>query len=418
MKKPTFFYGYVIVAASFCHPVDMSRHVFLPMVSFSNSYWSNLSSHGRRFSGASSLAFLMLGFMGIFAGRMNDRFGPRIIIVLSGVFLGGGYLLMSLLHSSWQLYLFYGVIVGTGMASHDIVTLSTVARWFVRKRGMMTGIAKVGTGAGQLMVPLIATALIAAYGWRTSYVIIGASVLVLYVLLAQLFRRDPQQMGLAPDNAKRALHEQNEAAEQGPTLHKAIRTRQFWTLSLAYFAVIFCLLTIVVHIVQHATDSGLSRPVAAGVLSAIGGVSMVGRFTMGRASDKIGCRRAIIICFIILIASFLWLQMVREFWMFYLFSIVYGFAHGGFYTLASPMTAELFGTKAHGSLFGIVQFCRHPGWRPGAAFGRLYLRPHRELPPGLLGLHCGRIDRTVFDVIPETKGTCTGENGGKGLKPG
>jgi MFS family permease len=355
MKKPTFFYGYIIVAASFaiqwtCLGTLFTYGVFFKLI------LAEFELSRATVSGASSLAFLMLGFMGIFVGRMNDRFGPRIIIVLSGLFLGGGYLLMSLLHASWQLYLFYGVIVGTGMASNDIVTLSTIARWFVAKRGMMTGIAKVGTGAGQFMVPLIVTALIAAYGWRTSYLIIGASVLVLYILLAQLFRRDPQQMGLAPDNAKWNLHEQNERGEQGLTLHEAIRTRQFWTLSFAYFCVIFGLLTIVVHIVQHATDVGLSRPVAAGVLSAIGAVSMVGRFTMGRASDKIGCRRAIIICFVILISSFLWLLMVQKLWMFYLFSIIYGFAHGGFYTLASPMTAELFGTKAHGSLLGIVQF--------------------------------------------------------------
>jgi MFS family permease len=66
-----------------------------------------------------------------------------------------------------------------GFSTHDVITLSTVARWFIKRWGMMSGIVKVGTGAGQLIVPLIATALIATYGWRHAYAIIGATALVI-----------------------------------------------------------------------------------------------------------------------------------------------------------------------------------------------------------------------------------------------
>ena len=188
-------------------------------------------------SGASSVGFLSVGFMGILAGRLNDRFGPRIIMVVSGLFLGGGYLLMSQLQTPWQLYLLYGIIVGTGMASHDVVTLSTVARWFIRSRGMMTGIVKVGTGAGQVIAPLIATVLIAAHGWRTSYLIIGAATLILFVLIAQLFRRDPQQAGLLPYGAGSAEAASTFGkAEKGLSLRETIRSRQFWTICIAYFS--------------------------------------------------------------------------------------------------------------------------------------------------------------------------------------
>ncbi len=353
--KPKLFYGYVIVAASFaiqwvCVGTLFTYGIFFKPL-LGEFGWSRAT-----ISGASSLAFLFVGFMGIFAGRLNDRFGPRIIMVVSGLFLGGGYLLMSLLQAPWQLYLFYGVIVGTGMASHDIVTLSTVARWFVRKRGMMTGVVKVGTGAGQLMVPMIVTALLAAYGWRTSYLIIGAAALILFVLLAQLFRRNPQQMGLLPYGAESMESVPSASAEPGLSLREAAWTRQFWTICLAYCSVIYCLLTIIIHIVPHATDAGLSATSATGVLSTIGGVSMAGRFIMGTASDKIGCKRAWVICFIILIASFGWLQITREPWMFYLFAVIYGFAHGGFFVLVSPMTAALFGTRAHGVIFGLIYF--------------------------------------------------------------
>ncbi|MEE8420012.1 MAG: MFS transporter, partial [Dehalococcoidales bacterium] len=312
-------------------------------------------------SGASSLAFLSIGVMAIFAGRLNDRFGPRIVMSVSAIILGVGYLLMSQLQVPWHIYLIYGVIIGTGMSSHDVVTLSTIARWFVRKRGMMTGIVKVGTGAGQLVVPLIASLLIAAYGWRMSYVILGAVTMVLFLAVAQFMRRDPRQMGLLPDGATSVVSPTTESAEEGLSLRVTVRTRQFWTVCLAQFAVIFSLLTIVIHIVPHATDLGLSGPAAAGILSAIGGVSMAGRFTMGTASDKIGLKRSLIICFVILIAGLLWLQVARELWMFYLFALVYGFAHGGFFTLVSPLIANLFGTKAHGAIFGMVYFVGNIG---------------------------------------------------------
>lgn len=303
--------------------------------------------------------------MAIFAGRLSDRFGPRLVMSVSAVVLGAGYLLMSRTQAPWQIYLFYGIIVGAGMGAHDVVTLSTVARWFVRKRGMMSGLVKVGTGAGQLVVPLLASLLIIGYGWRMSYVILGAATVVLFLAVSQFMRRDPRQMGLLPDGDTRKEEAAVPAAEAGLPLGEVVRTRQFWTVCLAQFTFMFSLLTIVVHIVPHATDLGISGPAAAGVLSAMGGVSMAGRFTMGAASDKIGTRRSIRICFIILIASFLWLQLARELWMFYLFALVYGFAHGGLFTLVSPLIARLFGTRAHGAIFGIVYFAGNLGGASG-----------------------------------------------------
>ena len=370
--KSRFFYGHVIVAASFalqwiCIGTMFTYGVFFKHLA-AEFGWSRAT-----ISGASSLAFLFLGLMGILAGRLNDRFGPRIIMAVSGVFLGLGYLLMSQIQAPWQLYLFYGIIVGTGMSTHDIVTLSTVARWFARKRGMMTGIVKVGTGAGQMVAPLLVSVLLAAYGWRMSYVIMGAAVVILFLAIAQFLRRDPQQMGLLPDGETKITVRQSKPVEEGLRLRDAVRTKRFWTLSLAYFTVIFCLLTIIVHIVPHATDIGISETKAAGILSVIGGVSMAGRFTMGTISDRIGCRRAMIICFVILIVSLFWLQAARELWMLYLFALVYGFAHGGFYTLVSPFTAQLFGTKAHGVIFGVVYFAGTVGGAIGPLLaGHIY----------------------------------------------
>jgi len=112
----------------------------------------------------------------------------------------------------------------------------------------------------------------------------------------------------------------------------------------------------VVHIVPHARDLGLPPTTAAGVLSTIGGVSMLGRIIIGTLNDRIGGKRSLIICFIILVCGLVWLQLSNASWMLFVFAIIYGFAHGGLFTVMSPTVAELFGTGSHGLLFGIVLF--------------------------------------------------------------
>ncbi|NNL76094.1 MAG: MFS transporter [Desulfobacterales bacterium] len=354
--KARYFYGYNIVAAGFAIQAVSIGALFAYGVFF-KEFQAEFGWSRATISGASSLAFLIMGAVGILAGRLNDRIGPRLLLVVSGSSLGLGYLLLSRLQAPWQLYVLYGVMVGIGFSTHDVITLSTVARWFKKRRGMMTGIVKVGTGSGQLLLPMIATGLIAVFGWRTSCLIIGAVSLVALVALAQLMRRDPQGVGLLPDNVSGERGDTaGESEERKVTLGEAFRTSQFWTLCIAEFAIFFCLLTIVVHIVPHARDLGLPPATAAGVLSTIGGVSMLGRIVMGTANDRIGGKRSLIICFIVLLGGLLWLQVANKAWMLLLFAVVNGLAHGGFFTVMSPTVAELFGTDSHGLLFGIVLF--------------------------------------------------------------
>ena len=356
MVRAKYFYGYYIVAACFVIQGVSIGAMFTYGVFF-KEFQAEFGWSRATISGASSLAFLVMGVAGIFAGRLNDKVGPRLLMVISGISFGLGYLLMSNLQAPWQLYLLYGVLIGVGLSTHDIITLSTVVRWFVRRRGMMSGIVKVGTGSGQLLVPLIAMALIATCGWRKSYVIMGAMVLVMLVAVALVLRRDPQTMGLLPDGRRdEPCGDGIGFTERGMSLMTAIRTMQFWTICAAEFIIFFCILTIVVHIVPHATDLGLPPATAAGVLSMIGGASMFARFLMGTANDRIGGKRSLVICFIMLLCGLVLLQVAREAWMLFLFAAVYGFALGGFFTVMSPTVAELFGIGSHGELFGIAVF--------------------------------------------------------------
>jgi MFS family permease len=254
------------------------------------------------------------------------------------------------------LYLFFGIIFGIGLSTVDVIALSTIARWFVKKRGIVTGIVKVGTGFGQMVIPFLVSILIIRYGWRSSCVIVGVSVLIILVAIAQLLRRDPGQMDLLPDGDASGSTDGAALDMKGLSLREAIRTRQLWTMCAAMLAIVYCLMTVMVHIAPYAREMNVSPTRAAGVLSTIGGVSMAGRFISGIAIDRVGSKKVIIFCFILLVAVLLWLQIATEMWMLYLFAVIYGLAHGGFFTSFSPIVAEFFGIKSHGALFGITMF--------------------------------------------------------------
>jgi MFS family permease len=354
--KGKYFYGYVIATACFSiQAVGIGTYIsfgvlFNPLIS--EFGWSRAS-----IAGASSMAFLLMGLLGIVGGRLNDRIGPRKLMTVTGIFFGLGYLLMSRLETVWQLYLFFGLIFGIGLSSVDVISLTTITRWFVRKRGVVTGIVKVGTGAGQMTIPFLASILITSYGWRYACILIGVVMLIILVAIAQLMRRDPGMMGLSPDGDETGPANEPALAVEGLSLGEAIRTRQFWTICAADLTIVFCLMLVVVHIVPFTIDIEVSPTRAAGVLSTIGGVSMAGRFISGLAIDRVGSRRVMIFCFFLLIAGLLWLQLAKELWMIYLFAVIYGIAHGGFFTTLSPLVAEFFGIKSHGALFGITMFC-------------------------------------------------------------
>ena len=336
-------------------------------------------------AGASSLAFLLMGFLGILVGNLNDRFGPRIIMAVTGVLYGAGYFLLSQVNSVWQYYLAYGLVVGMGLSSIDVIPMTVITRWFVRRRGMMTGLVKVGTGAGQLVMPLTAGLLIQTYGWRHASIILGVILCVFIVCTGQLLRRDPAQMGLLPDGGARPLQGRAGAPEGGLTAREALRTPQLWLFCLIAFVGMGCLLTVMLHIVPHASDIGLNPIKAAGVLSTLGGMSMLGRLMTGIAIDRIGTRKSMILCFVVIFSGFLWLQLAEKTWMLYLFAAVYGLAHGGFFTLLSPMVAELFGIKSHGVLIGIAFFCGNFGGAVGPVLaGHIFDIAHSYQPVFLI----------------------------------
>ena len=353
--NPKFFYGYVVVFASFCI-LMLAWGIFLSFGVFFESVLIEFGWTRATISAAYALAILISGLLSIGMGRLNDRFGPRLVMTGCGISLGLGYLLMSQISALWQLYILYGVLIAIGMSGTFVPLSSTIAHWFIKRRGIMTGIIVAGQGLGILIIPHIVSQLIAAYNWRTSYIIVGIIALVLLLLVAQLLKRNPGQIGQLPYGESERGKNSLSPKVRGFSLQASIHTRQFWMLCTIFLAFFFCLGVISVHIVIHSTGLGVPATTAASILGIIGGASIFGRIIMGSAGDRIGNRLAFIIGFILIVTALLWLAVAKETWMLFLAAIIFGFGYGGLLALLSPMTAELFGLRSHGVILGVLIF--------------------------------------------------------------
>jgi len=351
-QDPRFFYGYVIVVLVFVVML-LSWGIFLSFGVFFEPMLEEFGWTRAMTSGAYSIAFLVMGPFGLGVGRLTDRYGPRVVISGCGLLLGTGLLLMTRISALWQLYLVYGVIIGIGMSATWVPANSIVPRWFVKRRGLMTGIVLNGNGMGTLIIPPIAGWLIATYGWRLAYGVTGMAAFVLIILAAQFLKAEPAKVGQLPygaDNEAESVVMNN----GGYSLKEAIHTMQLWLLSGVSFCLWLVIGVIMVHIVIHATGMGMPASSATRILVLIGGASIVGRAAMGGFSDMIGNRKALMLSFAIMAASIVWLMISGNSWMLYLFGIVFGFSYGSLSPLVSPAVAELFGLSSHGAIFAVT----------------------------------------------------------------
>ncbi len=358
------FYGYIVVAAALLIIIlDYGSRLtigvfFKPILEEFN--WSRGLT-----SGAVTLSMLGQGTGAIFMGRLNDRLGPRFVMTLCGCLLGVGYLLMAIIHSVWQFYLFYGIIVGIGMSGAFAALLSTVARWFVKRRGLVAGIVSGGTGIGQLIAPPITNLLISTYDWRTSYVLMGGAVLVVGIVLAQFLKRDPGQMGLVPYGSDQIEKPKSSSSKRGITVREAMHTQQYWLLIGTFFSLGYILMAVSTHLVPHITDLGISTTAAASIFALCGMFLAIGCVALGAINDRLGNKRSLIIYFFFLAAALFWLTQLSSVWQFVSFAVLFGLSTGGSVPIESNILVDLFGIKSHGSILGTITF----GFACGGALG-------------------------------------------------
>jgi len=364
-EKPRFYYGYVIVTAAFIillvnFGLYFSFGVFFKPILNDFDWPRGLTS------GAISLSWIIGGLMSVITGKLNDKFGPRILTTVCGTLFGTGLLLISTLTSLWQLYLYYGIMIGIGTATM-IPLMSTISRWFIHKRTVMTGIMLTGSGVGSILMPLIATWLISTEGWRPTCLILGIINLVVVIIAAQFLKRDPSKIKQKLEMSIQSDAQVLTKNSAGLSIKQALHTQQFWFISAIFFCFGLSINIIMLHMVPHITDMEISAQNAANIFAAMNGVSIASRIILGRTGDKIGNKRVFVLVFAILLVSYIWLMFVRELWTLYIFAIVFGLAFGAGITQESPITANTFGLNSHGVIFGAVSI----GHTLGATLGTL-----------------------------------------------
>ena len=371
--KHKLFYGWVVVVAF----LAIGTTIFGTRFSF-GLFFKSIESEFDLTRAATSGVFSTYTVLGcafaILGGWALDRYGPRIIILLMGLFTGFSLLLTSQTNSSWQLFITYSLLLSIGTGAIYVVTMSTVSRWFDKKRGFALGIASSGSGLGIVVVAPFATYLISNFGWRMSYIVMGLIASLIVIPLSRLLRKDPYEIGALSDGAKsdsteisvkEPKNKQGSIQSTGLSLPQVSRTSSFWVLGFIWLLFASCLFLILIHIVPYATDMGISAMEAAAVLGLMGGTSIAGRVLMGRVSDSIGRKTTAIICSLLQVGAMVWLVWSQDLWMLYLFALVYGFAYGG---LTPPLTAligDTFGLRNIGIILGVLEI----GWGVGAAIG-------------------------------------------------
>ncbi len=310
-------------------------------------------------SGAYSLYFLWHGLMYLVAGSLTDRYGPRLVLMISVLMLGSGYALMSTIHAPWQLYLSYGILLGTGMSFAYLPVISTVSRWFVRRRGTALGLTVAGVGIGTLLLAPFAQFLISEFGWRASYLILAALVVVIALPVSRLMRLDPSEKGLLPYGMQEMETQSNENDDSPSSLadfslKRAIQTTQFWLLAVMYASLVLAVQMVMVHLKAYAVEFNVPEMAAATAVGLVGGASIGGRIVMGILSDRIGKKASFSTAYVLMAAMMFWLLRARQPWEFYVFSTVFGFGYGACVPLFPAAIGDWFGTKFHGSIFGVL----------------------------------------------------------------
>ncbi|XTP11044.1 MFS transporter [Streptomyces albus subsp. chlorinus] len=254
-------------------------------------------SHGT-ISFAVGLNVLLYGLTAPFASALMERYGIRQVVTVALLLISAGSGLTVFMRAEWQLVLCWGLLVGVGSGSMALAFAATVAnRWFVARRGLVSGILTAGSATGQLVfLPLLAL-LVEGAGWRSAALVVCGAALTVVPLVVWLLRDRPEDIGLRPYGAGPGY--ETPEADTGGALRRtlavlggAARTRVFWLLA-GSFAICGASSNglMSTHFVPAAHDHGMAVPVAASLLAAIGVLDLIGTVGSGWLTDRFDARR-------------------------------------------------------------------------------------------------------------------------------
>jgi MFS family permease len=350
---------WLIVAALFTVTYGVSTPlaafgVFLPV--FAETFgWSRGA-----ISTALSVNLLLGGIAGFAIGALADRSGPRVTLVSTVILAGIAFSLASTVTALWQLYLLVGVLGGVGMSSFYLLSTTTVTRWFSQGRGLALALVLVGFNLAYITAGPLAAWLIAKVGWRAAYALL-AGTCGLVTMFAAFTVRLPRAGEVAAPRAAAI----NTAAGPNVTLADALVDPRQWYLNVSWLLLGALTLMISVHIVSFAHDQGISLAEASLALTAYGIGAVGGRIGSGIVSDRIGTFTTIRLSYVLqllALVALLWLSSLEAL-LLSLLVLGVGFASAD--TMLAKAVPEVFGTRALGSILGVLNL----GWRFGAALG-------------------------------------------------
>ncbi|MFJ4435151.1 MFS transporter [Streptomyces sp. NPDC088923] len=269
---------------------------------------------------AVSVNLALYGLTAPFAAALMDRFGIRRVVALALLVIAGGSALTVTMTTSWQLILYWGVLVGLGSGSMALAFAATVTnRWFLARRGLVTGILTAAGASGQLVFLPLLSWMIEHHGWRPASITVALTAAAVVPLVWLLLRDHPADVGLAPYGAGEFVPKPPPAvgaARRALTiLGRAARTGPFWLLA-GSFAICGASTNGLVktHFVPAAHDHGMPVTGAASLLAVIGLFDVIGTVASGWLSDRFPARRLLAVYYSLRGLSLLFLPLLLRAW--------------------------------------------------------------------------------------------------------
>lgn len=351
-----FHYGWVIVAIA-----ALSQFFSGPGQTYSNSIFIDyyIQDFGWSRSTVSAIysgATLAAGFLLFFVGRLIDRNGSRKMAVIVSVLLAVACLFNSFVTSMLMLFIGFFFIRLLGQGSMALISNSLIPQWFVKKRGRALSIAAIGGLVSSAAFPLLNVWLIEAFGWRMSWMVLGAIIIVLFMPFALfLIRNSPEDVGLLPDNgaAEKMDKKKKHTEEASWSVSEASKTRAFWLLLVCAAIPGIVNTGLTFHLVSIFKENSLSLEAAAGVLSLTALIGLPVTFLTGLLLDKVKVQYMLVLVFAGEIVSLLLLQNANFMAAAIIFGLVWGVSMGMERIVMAVVWPNYFGRKHIGSISGI-----------------------------------------------------------------
>jgi len=350
------FYGWWIVIATFtlvlcAYGTYYTLPVFYPALK-AEFTWSRT-----QLSGVGSLVLLATGLFSPIAGWLTDHYGARVSLALGSSMSAAALLCMSALQKLSHLYL-AAILFGVGMAGLSVLPVQMlIAKWFVRRRGLATGIVISGMGLGGTVGSVVVAALVAAQGWRSSFLYEGVFLFLSGLLLAIFVLREaPSERGLDPDGGLIVLASSStgESGTPGLSFPEALRSSAFWLLGFSSFCATSAGIGVIQHLVLYMGTLKYELPRASLMLSTLLFSSVLGRAGFGWLSDWLSRRHTLVLAYCALGLGTTLLVLGRGKTALLVMAITVGLGYGGSIVLLALTAVEVFGTKSLGKILGTL----------------------------------------------------------------